>query len=113
MKIITSFTTDPFQKLALILDDGSKVDFSLQYITNQLGWYYSFTYGSFAVNNRRLVTSPNMIRAFRGFLPFGLAVTTTDGLEPIYIDDFISGRASFYLLNSEDVADVEALIAAR
>lgn len=110
MRKITAFTSDPTQTMILVLNDGSKVEFSMTYFPNQVGWFYSFTYGTFEVLNRRMVTSPNMIRALRGVLPFGLAITTLDGLEPIYVDDFITGRASFYLLDADDVAGVETMI---
>ncbi len=113
MKQITAFTADPTQTITLILDNGAKVAFTMRYVTNQLGWFFGITYGSFVISSRRVVTSPNMLRAFRGILPFGLSVTVSDGLEPIYIDDFISGRAQFFLLNAEDVAGVEDLIQAR
>lgn len=113
MKQITAFTADPSQNVTLILDNGDKVAFSMKYFPNQTGWFYSFTFGSFSVFNRRIVTSPNMIRSLRGFLPFGFAITTSDGYEPIYIDDFVNGRTSFYLLNSDDVSAIEGLITAR
>ncbi len=112
MKQINSFTQGSAQNLTMILDGGSKITFSISYFPNQSGWFYSFTYGDFTVNNRRLVTSPNMIRQFRGFLPFGFAVTCRDGNEPVFIDDFVSGRVQFYLLDQADVAAVEAQITA-
>ncbi|RTL04651.1 hypothetical protein EKK58_10095 [Candidatus Dependentiae bacterium] len=110
MRLITSFTADPTQSISLVLDDGSKVNFTMRYISNQVGWFYSIEYGSFVVNNRRIVTSPNMLRAFRGIINFGIGVSTADGYEPIYIDDFSNGRASFYLLNEADVLAVEQAI---
>ncbi len=51
-----------------------------------------------------------MLRQFRNIIPFGLACVIADGFEPVYQDDFTSGRASLYLLNEADVAEVETLI---
>ncbi len=110
MKKLTSFTNDAKQTLNLILDDESRVNMSLNYIDAQAGWFYSLTYGSFQANNMRLVNSPNMLRKFRNIIPFGLACLVSDGFEPVYLDDFTSGRVTMYLLNSTDVAETETLI---
>ncbi len=110
MKQINSITDDAKQSLAIILEDGSRVQTTLNYIAAQNGWFYSFIYGDFTSNNRRLVNSPNMIRQFRNILPFGLACLVTDGYEPVYIDDFTSGRVTLFVLNEEDVLETETLI---
>jgi len=110
MKYIGNITSDPKQNIKLILDDGSRVDFTLEYRPMQEGWFYSFTWGTYSVNNKRLVTSPNMLRYFRNIFSFGFACITTDGAEPIYQDDFVNGRAQFYLLNAEDVLAAEVKI---
>lgn len=107
MRLINEITNEPRQNHKLILDDGTVIDLSLRYVSNQQGWFYSIVYGSFELNNRRIVTSPNMLRQFQKFLSFGFAVTTTDGGEPVFINDFQNGRAKFYLLNSDDVLSVE------
>lgn len=102
---IVSFTGAPNQSIVISLNDGTLVKMSLNYYAGQQGWFYSFNYnnGQFVVNNRRIVTSPNMLSQFANIIPFGFAVTTTDGYEPIFIDDFITGRASFYILEADDV----------
>ncbi len=110
MKQITSITNDANQILSMVLDDGSKVNMSLNYWPNQSGWFYSLNYGQFSVSNRRMVNSPNMLRQFRSIIPFGLCCTIIDGYELIYQDDFTSGRASLYVLNSEDLISTETLI---
>lgn len=112
MKQITTITDAPNQNIVIVLDDGSKVNMTMNYFSNQQGWFYSIDYnsGQFVDNNRRMVTSPNMLTAFQNIIPFGLAVTTTDGYEPVFIDDFITGRASFYVLNADDVAAIQTAI---
>lgn len=111
MKKISAITSDAKQSLNLILDDSSRVSMNINYIPSQAGWFYSLAYGdSFLVRNRRLVNSPNMLRAFRNIIPFGLACTVIDGYEPVYQDDFTGGRVSLFLLNQDEVAEVETLI---
>ena len=112
MKLIDSLTSDANQVIRVALDDGSKIDLSLSYLQNQSGWFYSIKYGSIlTINNKRLVNSPNMLRQFKNFLPFGLACLVTDGFEPVYIDDFTKGRALVYVLNATDVLTAETVIA--
>ena len=110
MRLLDSITSDPNQSFKIALDDGTKVNFSLTYKQGQLGWFYSLTYGSFQIKNRRIVNSPNMLRAFREIIPFGLACVVLDLQEPLYVDDFSGGRVELYILNPEDVAMVEANI---
>lgn len=110
MKQITYFTDDPNQKLTVILDDGSRALLSLRYSTNQQGWFYTLSYNDFIVSNRRLVASPNLLRAFKNLIPFGIACVVTDGYEPVFLSDFITSRANIYVLNSDDVAVVEDTI---
>ena len=103
---IVNFTADPSQNIVLVLADGTTISMDLNYFAGQEGWVYSLNYntGQFIVSNRRLVMSPNMLSQFREIIPFGLAVTTTDGYEPIFLTDFATSRASFYILESADVA---------
>jgi len=110
MKQITSLTNDANQVLAILLDDGTRVNITLSYCPNQLGWFYSLTYNDFVVNNRRIVNSPNMLRQFRDIIPFGLACLVVDGYEPIYQSDFVDGRAALYILNELDLVETETLI---
>lgn len=110
MKRISSITNDAKQVVNLVLDDGSRVNMSLEFCPNQLAWFYSLTRGSFSVKNRRLVNSPNLLRQFRNIIPFGICCTVVDGYEILYQDDFVNGRVNLYTLNSNDVVETETLI---
>ena len=108
MKQITSITDAPRQTMTITLDDGSLLTLTLQYIQANKGWYLSLIYGSLLnINMRRVVSSPNMIRAFRNIVSFGIACKVLDKQEPIYKNDFLNGRASIFVSNSDDVAYVE------
>ena len=111
MTEITGLTADAKQAQTLILADGSKAPFYMEYWDGQQGWYFTMSYpGWTGVTNKRLVVSPNMLRNSRNIIPFGLALKTIDGYEPIFINDFISGRAKLYLLNEADVAYYESVL---
>lgn len=110
---VINFTADPNQSIVLALADGTTISMDLNYFAGQEGWFYSLNYnsGQFIVSNRRLVTSPNMLAQFRDIIPFGLAVTTSDGYEPIFLTDFVTSRASFFILETADVlAITESII---
>lgn len=112
MILINELTNQAKQSLNFTLSDGSVILFSMNYVDSEQGWFYSVSYLSkgFVIENRRMVMSPNMLRAFREIIPFGFMCATTDGQEPIFQNDFVNGRASFYLLNAADVVLAEEVI---
>lgn len=110
MRLINSLTDDAKQLLSLVLEDQSRVQMRLNYIPAQAGWFYSLQYGDFIIYNRRLVNSPSVLRQFRNLIPFGLACIVSDGYEPVYQDDFASGRVSLYVLTEAEVVETEEFI---
>jgi len=110
MRTIVGLTNDANQTMNLALEDGSLINFTLNYYANQQSWFFNLSYGSFSLNGARLVPSPNILRAWRNIIPFGLACSSIDGYEALYITDFTSGRISIATLNSTEVQDAETLI---
>ena len=110
MKLLNIITDYPNQNIVVVLDDGTKVSVTLRYSANQKGWFYTVIYGEFISYNRRLIVNPNMLRQFREIIPFGLACNSSDGYEPIMVDDFVTKRVRLYLLTASDVSDVESAI---
>ena len=110
MNLVTAFTNDYSQLIDLTLEDGSIVNMSLTYVASQQGWFYSITYGSFSVLGMRLITGLNLLRKYRNIIPFGIRVDTSDGYEPVNINDFSSGRITFNLLSALDVQLTETYI---
>lgn len=108
---ITTITDSPYQTAVFKLENGQPLLFTIRYSYQQKGWYYSFTYGSYTINNRRVINSANMLSQIKNIIPFGLACLMTDLYEPVFIEDFMSGRATLYTLNPTDVALVETSIA--
>lgn len=107
MKKINELTSQPKQNHVFTLEDGTVINITFEYRSNQSGWFISFSYLTRTFNNRRIVNSPNMLRQFKDLIPFGFACTVTGGGEPTFKIDFESKRAVFYLLNEEDVQFVE------
>jgi hypothetical protein len=109
MTLIDNITAQPSQKMNLILPDNTIIsDFYLTYMDDNQGWFFGLTYGTFVINNMRLVVNPNILRAFNRVIPFSLGVDTTDGYENLFINDFSTRRASLYLLDADDITEVES-----
>ena len=110
MQIITSITSSSNQHMTLVLDNNEKVDFRLYYLIRQQSWFYDFTYKDLTVNCSKVVLTPNSLRQFRKIIPFGLAFVADGYVEPFSIDDFSTGRVVMYVLNSDEVKQVESEI---
>ena len=110
MKKITSITSRAKQRMALVLDNNETVDFTLYYLPRQQGWFYNFTYKDLTVNCSKVVLTPNSLRQFRKIIPFGLSFVVDGYVEPFSIDDFSTGRVVMYVLNSDEVKQVESEI---
>lgn len=87
-------------------ENGEIIPFGLTFMPTQNMWYFNVAYAalSFSVKGFQLTNSPNILHQFRRFIPFGIACVTTDGYEPQFINDFIDGRCSLFLLNEAEVA---------
>jgi hypothetical protein len=112
MNIIQSITDQPNQQIVLTLSDGSAVTWTLYYREQQAGWFYDVAWNgvnpSWQRLGQRLVTNPNLLRQNRNVIPFGIAVTTSNGFDPTTQDAFSSGYATAFLMTSADVAAIES-----
>lgn len=105
---LTQIDNSPKQRIKMLLDSGESVVFRFKYKANQQSWFFDFTYGNVNVRNLRLVTSYNMLRNYRSWLPFGFRCDTIDRFEPMDLNDFINGYAVLYLLNRQDIEAIES-----
>ncbi len=112
MNIVENITDSSPQTMNIVLPDGSTVTWALTYRPNQGGWFYDISWDGinppWVCNGNRLVTSPNILRQYRGFINFGLTVTTVDNGEPIGQSDFVNGYATVLLLDETDIANIES-----
>lgn len=95
------------QQINIIGDNGEVIPFLINFLPTQNGWFFNIEYNDFILNGVYLTLSPNCLRGYRNVLPFGLLCTSVDGYEPQFASDFIDGRISLYLLNADEVAEVE------
>lgn len=110
MQQITSITNSSNQKFNLILENNETVDFRLYYLGRQASWFYDFTYKNLTVNCSRVVLTPNALRQFKNVISFGISFDAESFIEPFNINDFSSGRVNMYVLNSDEVKQIESEI---
>lgn len=114
MNALSGLSTEGAQKLAAVLDDGSRVTVWIYFRPQQDGWFIDVVWPGaignpvpFSCYGRRLVAHPNILRQYADVLPFGLGCFTDEGLDPSTQGAFVDGGAHLVLLDAEDVANVE------
>lgn len=107
MTQITGLKSAPFQTFNVPAPTTEKqaIRFSLSYRPRVRSWFLDLVYGTFEVDGLRMARGVNMLRNYR--LPFGLAVYVSDDLDPMFVDDFATGRAVMYLLSEDDMKSIE------
>lgn len=112
MNTIDNLSSDASQVTHITLDDGSTVDMTLTYLPTIQSWQFSISHPLLTTKGRLLRNSPNILRAFKNIIPFGISCIVSDDTEPFLQDDFVNGRVTLVLLNTADVLTMEQGIAA-
>lgn len=100
---IDSLTADPNQQMNLAIDGYDAASFELQFIDNQVGWFFSLTWDNFSVNNQRIVAGMDNLSAYRNLLPFSIFCISSNGVDPVTVEAF-TDYAALYLVTDSDVA---------
>ena len=108
---ITGLTADPIQNFNFSLPDGSRAYLTLTYRPRVKMWFLSVTWNTFTVNNLRVYSIPNLLEQYSNNVPFGLLVRVSDGLEPMFLTDFQTGRVTLWGLNQTDVQFIDDVYA--
>lgn len=112
MFLIQQVTNNPNQKQTLVLQDGTSLTMTIQFVPMQYGWFITeLTYQTFTLRGLRVTNSPNMLHQFRNQLPFGLACFSSANREPSQQDDFSSGASTLYLLSAAEVQQYTEFLA--
>lgn len=117
---VDNLSQDASQISTVLLGDKSTVQIELVYRAATQRWSMNVSRGGFAAYGINLCVHPNILREWRNTIPFGLVVASTDGADPIAINDFVSQdgvtapRINLYLLDATgtntDVQDVETAL---
>lgn len=108
MKQLTTLTGSAKQRYNVITEDGITFVLTLEYHPRTYAWVASIQYGDLQIDGFTLVVSPNILRQFENNVPFGLAIISTDDLDPLYLDDFVTQRITLYTLSAAEVNLIEA-----
>jgi hypothetical protein len=105
---ITNFAK---QTQSLLFPDGTAISLTLEYKPMQYGWFITkLVYGTFQLQNIRIVISPNFLYQYKNQIPYGIGCSSKDGVEPVNQQDFNSGRCRLFILNSDEVKQLGAYI---
>lgn len=115
MTLVDNLTDAADQTTTLILPDNTAATLRLRFRPRTKRWTADVAYApaNFAANGINVCCLPNILRAWRRVIPFGLAFMTADFTDPFQLEDFLSQRVSVYLLTAADVAAVEATVIGR
>lgn len=113
MQQITDLGSDAKQTFRFQIEDRNLATFTFSFLDNQIGWYFDVEYDDFKTTGLRLVNSPNVLSAYENLIRFGLMCTVSDGAEPYFQNDFVTGRVNLYILNKQEVEQVREVIYAK
>lgn len=105
---ITQITEDAVQTQTLLTPESYQIPITLKFVPMQAGWFLTnLQYQSFQIQGLRITNNPNMLRQYKGVIPFGLACFSLSYREPSLIEDFFSGYSSLYILSHAEVLQYE------
>ena len=105
---ITTIGAQPRQTFSIPLEGYDAIGVTMEFKPEQYCWFISIVWGNWGASNERVIASPNMLRQFVDILPFGFLISGPGSLDPFSVDAWQNGW-KFYLLDTTDIAEVEAL----
>jgi hypothetical protein len=104
---LNNLTDAADQLMTIVLDDGSVLQVELIYRAGIQRWVANITHPLLSLTELNLCFFPNMLRAWRNVIPFGLMVTSSTGLDPMNLEDWVNNNNQILILNAAEVAQVE------
>jgi hypothetical protein len=107
---ITILSNNADQQVFIPLTDGSLLQLEFIYRPRIQRWEITVTHPDLpggVASGMILCVSPNIMRPWKNLLSFGIAVLSTDGYDPVDINDFSNNRISVYVLTEDEVQMVE------
>lgn len=108
MQQLNTLTDDADQVLTMSLPDGSVLKMEFIYRAGVQRWVVNISHPLLALNGFNLALGPNVLRAWRNLISFGMLITAVDQVDPVQISDFLTGRVGVYILTADEVAQVES-----
>ena len=104
MKQIIEIADDYIQQLTIALENNETFNIQLNYDEQYKVWYImNLTYKTVVLSAMRVCVNDNLLRQWKNLLPFGIRIEIVDFSEPYLLDDFLTQRVKFILLNSSEI----------
>lgn len=97
------------QRLRTQAPNGENLTLDIRYNTSTQAWFSDVIFGSFVLNNVRLVYTLNLLRQYLNIIDFGIAIFSDDGSDPFLINDFATNRVQIAILTPAEVAQIETI----
>lgn len=112
MQIIQNLTNDAKQKHTISLANGKRLVLELMFFATQNAWYGNINYNDseFVLNGFKIVSSPNILYQYQNIIDFGLSCECEGFQEPMFVDDFLVGRASLSIITQEEFVNVNTIL---
>jgi len=110
MKQINTLTAAPKQRMQLVLENNETADFYLYFDDRMENWFFDISYNDITLTCVEVCLHPNILRQLRRLIPFGIAFISNNKVNPFLITSFSSGECGMYVLNEEEVKEVEETI---
>lgn len=118
MLLINEITDEPKQKHTITINQYDQAVLDLEFKPNQYGWFFNvnwpnslqtvpYSSSGFSSSGGRVVHSQNLLRQQQNIIPFGLAIISDNGLDPMTQDAFSSGLVKLYVLTKDEADGIE------
>lgn len=108
MQRLNNLTNDADQLVTFQLPDGSLAQMEFIYRSGTQRWALNLNHPLLTLNGYNLVVSPNILRQWKNLVPFGIAILSTTGLDPMNPNDLVDGTILVEMLDASEVALVES-----
>lgn len=108
MKLIDIIGGEAHQKFEISYNDLT-IGVTLHFCSLVKMWLMNVTYNDEAINGVKLSVGVLHFLSRRWDFDFYIVDTSSNGLDPIFLNDFTSGRIKFYLLEAEEVEAVRGV----
>lgn len=112
MQLLNNITDAANQKMTIPLADGTNLILVLVYRPAIQRWTADISHPQLVMNGYNICLGPNIVRQWRNVVPFGIACTSNNGLDPMQIEDFTNGTCQLFILSAAEVLQVETDILA-
>lgn len=104
---VDNLTDQADQIVNVVLGDGTILTLELYFNPATERWTVDVSHETLTVAGVNICNFPNLLRAWRNVVAFGLACATTTGQDPTNVEDFVNGNATLFVLDAADVQGVE------